>query len=559
MQIFWWRLLRRSCDCHRSATLEQGFGQLVSSCCAAVERERLPATSWSRINPCVHRLSWLCVTRDFRHPLYPHCPFHHASFCTLSYSARNKDYKLQGVSSFFRNYSEKDKGSVMTGPTGTSQAAGEGSSAAVNLPVTRWQRKAAITRHLGSLSRHIAEGKTKLIHERLDKIQASFTEFEQINNAYLTTLTEESDLDESEAWFAEIEGRYIAGVTSANDWLHENEQQTSKNHGNVSSDQGAVAGVNKDILNMLTIPKLEIDTFLDNPLECQSFMAIFDECVGNKVSDDQIKLTRLLQYTSGPAKAAIRNCSLTDGSLGYSNAREIMKSRFGNDHIISRKIIDDLTSGKSLSMPSDIRQLADDLALAAAALGSLKITSEVDNQSTILNILKRCPKPVQSKWRTKALEIKRDTDNYPNFSKFVEFVTKTATDWCDPVYGGDALKASNLHTKMSSVNTVTAEPNASVSPNVQPNTPVSHNDNGRLKQRCSACNTSHRLIYCGVFRTMSPRDRFQFCKHKRLCYNCLMPNHVATKCKSLYCSRLRKTACKVSTLWYNEFCDKPVR
>ena len=422
----------------------------------------------------------------------------------------------------------------MTGPTGTSQAVGEGSSAAVNLPVTRRQRKAAITRHLGSLSRHIAEGKTKLIHERLDKMQASFTEFEQINDAYLATLTEESDLDESEAWFAEIEGRYIAGVTSANDWLHENEQLTSGNHGNVSTDQGVAAGVNKDILSMLTIPKLEIDTFSGNPLEYQSFMAIFDECVGNKVSDDQIKLTRLLQYTSGPAKAAIRNCSLTGGSLGYSNAREILKSRFGNDHIISRKIIDDLTSGKSVSKPSDIRQLADDLAMAEAALGSLKMTSEVDNQSTILNILKRCPKPVQSKWRTKALEIKRDTDNYPNFSKFVEFVTKTATDWCDPVYGGDALKASNLHTKMSSVNTVTAEPNASVSPNVQPNAPVSHNDNGRLNQRCSACNASHRLIYCGVFRAMSPRDRFQFCKDKRLCYNCLMPNHVATKCKSQY-------------------------
>ena len=76
----------RSCDCHRSATLEQGVGQLVSSCCPAVERERLPAMSWSCINPCVHRLSWMCVTRDFCRLLYPHCPFHHASFCTLSYS-----------------------------------------------------------------------------------------------------------------------------------------------------------------------------------------------------------------------------------------------------------------------------------------------------------------------------------------------------------------------------------------------------------------------------------------------------------------------------------------
>ena len=31
----------RSCDCHPSATLEQGFGQLVSSCCPARERLQL--------------------------------------------------------------------------------------------------------------------------------------------------------------------------------------------------------------------------------------------------------------------------------------------------------------------------------------------------------------------------------------------------------------------------------------------------------------------------------------------------------------------------------------
>ena len=80
-----------------------------------------------------------------------------------------------------------------------------------------------------------------------------------------------------------------------------------------------------------------------------------------------------MQYTSGPAKATIRNCSLTGGSLGYSNARE--KSRIGNDHIISCNVIDDLTSSKSVSKPSDIRQLADNLAMAAAAIGSLKMTS----------------------------------------------------------------------------------------------------------------------------------------------------------------------------------------
>ena len=105
-----------------------------------------------------------------------------------------KAINFRGVSFFSRHYSEKDKCSIMTGSDGTSQAAGGSSSAAVNMPVTWRQWQAAFTHHLGSLSRHIAEGKTKLIQERLDKMQVSFCEFEQINDTYLAMLTEESDL-----------------------------------------------------------------------------------------------------------------------------------------------------------------------------------------------------------------------------------------------------------------------------------------------------------------------------------------------------------------------------
>ena len=69
---------------------------------------------------------------------------------------------------------------------------------------------------------------------------------------------------------------------------------------------------NTELIDMLSIPKLELDKFDGNPLEYHSFINVFDENVGNKTSDDRVKFTRLLQYTTGSAKAAIRNCS---GSL----------------------------------------------------------------------------------------------------------------------------------------------------------------------------------------------------------------------------------------------------
>ena len=79
--------------------------------------------------------------------------------------------------------------------------------------------------------------------------------------------------------------------------------------------------------------------FNGDPLDYLSFMAIFDETVATKVSDNQIKLSRLLHYTSFSAYSAIKNCSLIGGNEGYAKAREILQSRFGNEFLVSERII----------------------------------------------------------------------------------------------------------------------------------------------------------------------------------------------------------------------------
>ena len=66
------------------------------------------------------------------------------TFACVERSARNKDNKPQGVSSFFRNYSEKDKGNVMGKTVAATQSGGGRATAVVNLAVIRRQWKAAI-------------------------------------------------------------------------------------------------------------------------------------------------------------------------------------------------------------------------------------------------------------------------------------------------------------------------------------------------------------------------------------------------------------------------------
>ena len=226
--------------------------------------------------------------------------------------------------------------------------------------------------------------------------------------------------------------------------------------------------------------------------------------------------TRLLQYTTGPFNVASENCALIPGSAGYKQARDILQTRFGNDHLISHKLANELTSGKSVSKASDLRQLADDLIMTYSVIESLITAPEIDNQNTILEILQHCPKYIQTKWQNKALNHKRENGSYPNFGEIVKFMSEMATDWCDPVYGGEALKAFKSRLKSSSVNSFSADSSASVSPKPQRAVP----------QDCVSCGQKHCLIYCDTFKAMTPSTRFRLVKDNS--FNYLLLNHMVS-------------------------------
>ena len=224
------------------------------------------------------------------------------------------------------------------------------------LRVSRRQWKAAITRHLRSLKRAVAEDDVTAVKERLDKMKLSFNELEAVHMELTGRLNTDEDIIESDNGYAVVEDAYIVGVTDANTWLRSS-QATNVSPNPVpgivpvvaSSAQPSSSDIRDDLVNLLSIPKVVIDKFEGDPLEYQAFIATFDELVHSKTSDNQIKLTRLLQYTAGPAKQATKYCALVGGADGYSQARTILKDRFGDKHTLSQKIISDLKQGKSVS------------------------------------------------------------------------------------------------------------------------------------------------------------------------------------------------------------------
>ena len=153
----------------------------------------------------------------------------------------------------------------------------------------RRQRKGVVTRHLGTLERLIAEEDVDGVRNRLESVIHSFADVKEIHVSYHDTLVNEEEIQASDTWFSDMQMTYVASVIAAKTWLRTQAARVDLDMANPP------AVTREDLLNLMHLPKVELDKFDGNPLEYLTFIAVFDEVVDNTVMDGQVKLTRLLQ------------------------------------------------------------------------------------------------------------------------------------------------------------------------------------------------------------------------------------------------------------------------
>ena len=166
--------------------------------------------------------------------------------------------------------------------------------------------------------------------ERLAKLKQTFKAFERSHEVYHESLTEQDSIEESDQYFFDVQDKYIEVVRSTKTWLKEESEVKQEVNGSGSEHSDDID--RGELLSLMTLPKIEIEQYDGDPMKFHSFIALFEESVEKVVKEGTTKLTRLLQYTTGKAKDAIRSCALVGGEKGYTQARDILFKRFGNNH-----------------------------------------------------------------------------------------------------------------------------------------------------------------------------------------------------------------------------------
>jgi hypothetical protein len=400
----------------------------------------------------------------------------------------------------------------------------------------RDQRSSVLSRYQNQLNVRLIEEDTDGVQERLHLMKKTMEEIEAAHYRYME-LIEASDGPDSEAWsnsekwFEDLVEKYLKYVSKAKKWLKSvgisvAPVKSDSFSSSTSSPSKSDTSLSSEMATLLSLPKVEIPRFDGNAKEYHNFITIFDQVIGNVLRDDQSKLTRLMQHLSGEALHAVKPCALKGGSTGYLRARDILKERFGSVHSVTQCIMNDLKSGKPANKPSDLRHLADEISAASETLTSLGAYNEINTQSFIKDVLKRCHAQVISRWRKYVMKYLSSHDTYPTFDHFATFINKDAKEACDPVYGYDVFKASDMKSNTPSGRDYKSSRAGAV-----------FSANQTKGSVCPVCQMKHEVVQCTKFKSLSPVVRFSEAKKHRLCFGCLAPSHQMRECpKRSQCS-----------------------
>ena len=143
-----------------------------------------------------------------------------------------------------------------------------------------------------------------------------------------------------------------------------------------------------------------------------SFMSPVDECVDKVTDDNQTKLNRLFQFTTGCAKDSIHSWVMLGGKDGYMEARRTRMARFGNNHLVASRLITELRRGPLASTPADIQKLSDDVRNTYMIIKSMDQLYEIDTHRMVLKIINRLIPRDQEIRKMSALKYRRDNSRY---------------------------------------------------------------------------------------------------------------------------------------------------
>ncbi len=193
------------------------------------------------------------------------------------------------------------------------------------------------------------------------------------------------------------------------------------------------------LLGRLPLP--EPTVFNGDPLMYTEWKAAFMALIDDKAISPQEKFYFLKKYVGKEAGKAIQGYFLSHTEASYQSAWKTLEERYGNPFILQKAFREKLATWATIG-PKDaegLREYGDFLQgcqTAMAHIPSLQVLNDcMENQ----RLTQKLPVWASTRWNRKVTKQLQETNIYPDFDIFVNFVVDEARVACNPVSSLSAL------------------------------------------------------------------------------------------------------------------------
>lgn len=270
--------------------------------------------------------------------------------------------------------------------------------------------------------------------------------------------------------------------------------------------------------NRLPVPEPAV--FTGDPLKFKDWRLSFETLIDRKNIPKNEKLYYLRKYLGGAAKKTVEGFFLLGTEAAYDFAWKLLEKRYGDPFIIGKSFRDKLHGWPKISSKDgcELREFTDFLKSCEAAMPHLKTLEVLNDCNENQKILQKLPDWLVSRWNRKVMEACEAHAGYPQFTEFLDFLTKEADLACDPISSVQALRSVE-----------SGKPKHSRNQTIQAKTLYTNVAQSTIS--CIFCKRSgHVLSKCRKFIDKTVQDRVKFVHSEGLCFGCLQTGHHSRRC-----------------------------
>ena len=288
-------------------------------------------------------------------------------------------------------------------------------------------------------------------------------------------------------------------------------------------------------MSLNRLPAAEPAVFTGDLLSYTDWKSSFVALIEGKCASPIERMHYLRRYIGGGVRQVLDSCFLLNTESAYADAWSALDRRYGDSFSVGQAYREKLFSWPKIGSNDSegIRRFADFLLSCKAAMSVVPGLQSLDSCHENQRIISRLPDWMVSRWNRLVFTAVKESNVYPPFSTFVNFVVEEAQVACNPISSLYAVKGLSRSFSESVRPAVNSREEGRGKVHVLATKGVP--DSGLVTDRpsCLFCHkVGHSVVSCFAFASKNAEEKKKFVRDNRLCFGCLKIGHISKECRS---------------------------